>query len=112
MLPGQDGIRTIAALHQTCHPPPLVLSEGPEPATVSNALRAGATGYLAKDIRASNLRAALEASASVAAPVFPASASVLDAVGPSELRQPLTLRERDILRRMVKAYSNKQIAPP
>ena len=112
LLPGQDGIRTIAAIHQSLPLTPIVvLSEIREPAMVTNALRAGAIGYLTKDIRASDLRAAVKAAASGQVQFSPsASAYVLDEVQPSELQQPLTLRERDILRLMVKGYSHKEIA--
>ena len=68
-------------------------------------------GYLTKDIRASDLRAAVKSAASGQIQFSPsASASVLDAVQPPELQQPLTQRERDILRLMVKGYSHKEIA--
>ena len=112
LLPGQDGIRTIAAIHQSLPlTPVLVLSEVLEPATVTNALRVGASGYLTKDIRASDLRAAVKAAAAGQAQFSPsASTYVLDEVQPSELQHPLTFRERDILRLMVKGHTNKEIA--
>lgn len=112
MLPGQDGISTIAALHQALPSTAIVvLSSVLEPAAIRNALRAGASGYLSKDIRASELRAAVKAAAVGQAQFSPAaSASVFVEVRPSELPQPLTLREREILRQMVKGYSNKEIS--
>lgn len=92
MLPGQDGIRTIAALHQNFpFTPIVVLSSELEQATVSTALRAGASSYLAKDIRASDLRTALKAATAgqVQFSLAP-SASVVEAVQPSKLRQSHT----------------------
>jgi two-component system, NarL family, response regulator LiaR len=112
MLPGQDGISTIAALHQALPSTAIVvLSSVLESGAIRNALRAGASGYLSKDIRASDLRAAVRAAACGQAQFSPAaSASVFVEVRSSELPQPLTLREREILRLMVKGYSTKAIA--
>jgi two-component system, NarL family, response regulator LiaR len=89
LLPGQDGIMTIAVIHEGFPlTPVLVLSGVLESATVTNALRAGAIGYLTKDIRASELRAALKAAAAGQAQFSPSvSAYVLDEVQPPELRQ-------------------------
>ncbi|HEX6481036.1 MAG TPA: response regulator [Ktedonobacteraceae bacterium] len=111
MLPGQDGISTIATLHQALPSTVIVvLSSVLEPAAIRNALRAGASGYLSKDIRASELRAAVKAAARGQAQFSPAaSASVFVEVRSSELTQPLTLREREILRLMVKGYSTTAI---
>ncbi|HEX6483502.1 MAG TPA: response regulator [Ktedonobacteraceae bacterium] len=112
MPPGQDGISTIATLHQALPSIVIVvLSSVLEPAAIRNALRAGASGYLSKDIRASELRAAVKAAARGQAQFSPAaSASVFVEVGLPELPQPLTLREREILRLMVKGYSHKEMA--
>lgn len=112
MPPGQDGISTIAALHRALPSTTIVvLSSVLKPDAIRNALRAGASGYLSKDIRASELRAAVKAAARGQAQFSPAaSASVFVEVGPSELPQPLTLREREILRLMVKGSSHKEIA--
>jgi two-component system, NarL family, response regulator LiaR len=112
MPPGQDGISTIAALHQAMPSTAIVvLSSVLNPDAIRNALRAGASGYLSKDIRASELRAAVKAAARGQAQFSPAaSASVFVEVRPSELPQPLTLREREILRLMVKGSSHQAIA--
>ena len=111
LLPSQEGVRTIAAIHQSLPLTPiLVLSQVSEPATVTDALRAGAIGYLSKDIRASDLRAAVKAAAAGQVQFSPSlSTSVLDAVQPSQRQKPLTLREREILRLIVKGYTNKEI---
>src|SRR5258706_843079 len=112
MLPGQDGISTIASLHQALPSTVIVvLSSVLKPDVIGNAVRAGASGYVSKDSRASELRAAGKAAAVGKAQFSPAaSASVFVEVRPSELLQPLTLREREILRQMVKGYSNKEIS--
>src|SRR5258706_15008764 len=56
MLPGQDGISTIASLHQALPSNVIVvLSSGLKPDEIRNALRAGASRYLSKDIPASEL---------------------------------------------------------
>ena len=69
------------------------------------------SAIVTKDIRASDLRAAIKAAASGQAQFSPSiSAFVLDEVQPLGLQQPLTLRERDILRLIVKGYSNKEAA--
>jgi two-component system, NarL family, response regulator LiaR len=92
LLPGQNGIMTIAAIHQGLpRTPILVLTSVLEPFTVTNALRAGAIGYLTKDIQPGDLRAAVKAAAAGQAQFSPStSAHVLDEVQPSELRQPDT----------------------
>ena len=94
-----------------------MLTVSEEDADVTAALRAGAIGYVLKGVSASELTAALHDIARGQGQISPAlAAQVLSAVrrpvSKPERRpiEDLTKREEDILRRVAKGLSNREVA--
>jgi DNA-binding NarL/FixJ family response regulator len=80
-------------------------------ASVVEAIKAGAIGYLLKHTRATELRSAIKAAAAGQAPLSPeASVHLLGAVRTPDLIELLSPREIDVLRFLVQGISNKEIA--
>lgn len=98
----------------------LILTTFEEDELVYEAVRAGASGYLLKDVTGANLAAAVRSVASGAGVLGPTVArKVMDAFArsgqprPSKqatLREPLTGREHAVLRLLSEGLSNKEIA--
>jgi NarL family two-component system response regulator YdfI len=94
----------------------IVLSEQPKTAWLSKALRAGVRAVLPRDATPEQLRAALEAAAAGLVVVHPSEVSaVLQAPAAlsspiSELPEPLTPREREVLQMISAGLGNKEIA--
>ena len=89
----------------------LVLTSVLERASVVEAIRAGAIGYLLKDAQADELRTAIKAAAAGQVQLSPqASAYLLDSVRVPERLQTLTTREKDVLYLLSKGHSNREIA--
>jgi DNA-binding NarL/FixJ family response regulator len=98
----------------------LVLTTFEEDELVYRSIRAGARGYLLKDVTGENLAAAIRSVASGAGVLAPSVArKVLDAFSNSEepspesnraANEPLTGRERAVLRLLAEGFSNKEIA--
>jgi NarL family two-component system response regulator LiaR len=89
----------------------LALTSVLERASVVEAIRAGAIGYLLKDTQAAELRLAIKAAAAGQVHLSSqASAYLLGAVRKPEGIEPLTPREMDVLRLLVQGNSNKEIA--
>ena len=120
-LPGMKGIEAAAALKRRCADlPVVVLTVFEEPATILQAICAGADGYLLKKASAPELLAHLRGIQAGGASLTPAVArTVLDLVrdrspaarrdaGPARL--DLTEREQDVLRCLVRGCSYKQAA--
>lgn len=118
-MPGRSGLTVMPELAAFEQPPrALVLSMHDRPAYVVEAMRAGASGYLLKDMEPKKLRDAVRAVASGAS-YFPPS--ITERVG-SELRaeserdaartklEGLTPRERDVLREITTGATNVEIA--
>jgi DNA-binding NarL/FixJ family response regulator len=117
-MPGGGGLeatRRIAATHPEIPIVMLTASEGED--DLFAAIKAGARGYLLKNLEARELRAMLEAVERGEAAVTPATAARILA----ELARPaapagpvrpdrLTDRERDVLRLVVAGHRNKEIA--
>lgn len=112
-LPGISGLdlfRKIKALYPTVKV--VVLSMHDEASVVRNVLKAGVNGYLLKNIQQADLRHALKQISMGYLYVSPEISRIMM----NELNQPeeksglLTGRELDIVRLIVKEYSNKQIA--
>jgi DNA-binding NarL/FixJ family response regulator len=110
---GLDVLRELGALDAL--PPALVLTTFDDTSVVLDAIRAGARGFLLKDISYQQLMSAIRAIAAGGTVFQPAiTQRLLRAAGtltadamPGE---PLTAREREVVRLMAGGYSNKEIA--
>jgi DNA-binding NarL/FixJ family response regulator len=110
---GLDVLRALAA--EALLPPTLVLTTFDDTTVVLDAIRAGARGFLLKDISYQQLMSAIRAVAAGATVFQPAiTQRLLRAAGtpvadatPSE---ELTARELEVVRLMAGGYSNKEIA--
>jgi two-component system, NarL family, response regulator LiaR len=110
-LPGMDGIAVAAAIRRDAPATRiLALSGAIEPSSVVGMIRAGATGYLAKDVRVSDLCRAVRAVAAGEVQLAPeAAASLTHEMRTPRSREPLTAREVDVLQLLVGGKSNKGI---
>jgi len=116
-MPRVDGVEATRRLRDagaTCRV--LILTSFSEEPRVGDAVRAGALGYLLKDLgRADLLRAVRDAARGVPT-LHPAAQEQLlrDVAGPAPARaQPaasLTRREREVLRLVARGESNKRVA--
>jgi DNA-binding NarL/FixJ family response regulator len=112
LMPVLDGIAaTRAILSELPETKVLALTSVPEKASVVEAIRAGAIGYLLKDTQAAELRTAIKAAAVGQTTLSPqVSAYLLGAVRMLEIPEPLTLREMDVLSLLTQGRSNKKMA--
>jgi DNA-binding NarL/FixJ family response regulator len=118
-MPRRDGIATLRALQQSDnHVPVLVLTTFDDDELALDALRAGARGYLLKDVTLDQLVGAIRTIAAGGTLLQPAltdrllraaSEHTVD-VGGIDRPQTLTERELDILRLVAAGYSNREIA--
>ena len=118
-MPKLDGVGVLRELAaREALPPTIVLTTFADPEIVLASIRAGAKGYLLKDVELETLVAAIRCVAEGGTWLQPAmTARMLDAlkntekvqrpVGPSD---PLTEREIEVLRLMAGAYNNREIA--
>jgi NarL family two-component system response regulator LiaR len=112
LMPGLDGIAATAAIRRELPDTEVVaLTSVVEDASVVDAVRAGAIGYLLKDTDADELRRAIKAAAAGQVQLAPAAAARLM----REVRAPaspeaLTAREIDVLRLVADGKANKEIA--
>jgi DNA-binding NarL/FixJ family response regulator len=118
-MPKKDGVAVLRALQADgALPPTIVLTTFDDDAALLEAVKAGAKGYLLKDVSLEQLTAAISdvaAGESIIRPVV--TERVLrglehvrrgfDALSPPH---PLTRREVEILRLMAGGYSNREIA--
>jgi NarL family two-component system response regulator LiaR len=112
LMPVMDGIAATRAIRtELPETEVLALTSVLESASVVEAIRAGAIGYLLKDTQAAELRKAIKAAAAGQVQLSPqASAYLLSAVRTPELPEPLTPREMEVLRLLAQGQSNKEIA--
>jgi two-component system, NarL family, response regulator LiaR len=109
VMPGAGGLPALGAL-QAAAPGArvLVLTSFGDDERVFAALRAGAAGFLLKDVEPAELVRAIRTAASGEAALSPAVATrVVAAVAQAD---ELTPRERDVLRLIARGQSNKRIA--
>jgi DNA-binding NarL/FixJ family response regulator len=118
-MPKRTGIEVLQALHQSSElPPTILLTTFDDDEALLDGVKAGARGYLLKDVSLEQLTGALRTVAAGGTIIRPA---VTERVlrGLEHVRQdfeslsppdPLTKRELEILRLMAGGYSNKEIA--
>ncbi|WP_152188135.1 response regulator [Georgenia satyanarayanai] len=120
-MPGRDGIATLEALRDRgSDVPVLVLTTFDDDELVLRALRAGARGYLLKDVALEELVGAIRTLAAGGTLVQPALTDrLLRGIGshpqPDDFAhlptpEPLTPRETEILRLLASGFSNREIA--
>lgn len=109
-MPGMDGVeatrRILAAQPQICV---VVLTSSADQERVSDALAAGAVGYLLKDCDPREVLGAIRSAAQGHAPLDPRVArALLPSVTP-RVGDSLSARERQVLALVAKGLANKQI---
>lgn len=118
-MPRRDGISTLEEMHrQGIEVPVLVLTTFDDEELVLGALRAGARGYLLKDVTLEQLVSGVQCLANGGTLLQPALTDRLlramverrDTVDSSERPEPLSPRELDVLRLAAAGWSNRQIA--
>ena len=120
-MPKVDGIQATARLRERWPEiPVLVLTTFDDDANLFGALRAGAAGYLLKDVSSETLVSAIQAAtrgesflqSTVTGRVVAAFARLMEAGGPKAdaLVLPLSPREREIVSLLGSGASNKEIA--
>ena len=112
LMPVMDGITaTLQIREELPESEIIILSSVLEQETVVRAVKAGAIGYLLKDIQADELCRAVKAAAGGQVQLSPpVSAYLMHEVQVSEPSKNLTERESDILRLLAQGHSNKDIA--
>jgi len=112
LMPVMDGIAATRMIRRELpETEVLALTSVLESASVVEAIRAGAIGYLLKDTQAAELRKAIKAAAAGQVQLSPqASSYLLGFIRIPELPEPLTPREMDVLRLLAQGQSNKEIA--
>jgi DNA-binding NarL/FixJ family response regulator len=116
-MPGEDGIAVLRALATAnALPPTLILTTFDDSDVVLDGIRAGARGFMLKDVSYQQLLAAIRAVASGATVFQPAVTERLLRVGRAVRsdadapREQLTGREAEVVRLMAGGYSNREIA--
>jgi DNA-binding NarL/FixJ family response regulator len=116
-MPERGGIEVLRALSQRdALPPTLILTTFDDSDVVLDGIRAGARGFLLKDVSYQQLLAAIRAVAGGATVFQPAvTERLLRASGGAHInteapREPLTTREAEVVRLMAGGYSNREIA--
>lgn len=118
-MPGKSGLDVLRELGDAGKlPPTIILTTFDDDELVLNGIRAGARGYLLKDVALEELVAAVKTVADGKSMVKPAvTERLLKGLSraPTEFASldrpdPLTERETEILRLMAGGYSNKEIA--
>jgi DNA-binding NarL/FixJ family response regulator len=111
-MPVIDGVAATAALRSALPETEIIaLTSVLEGATVADAVRAGAIGYLFKDTQASELRRAIKMAAAGQVYLSPqASASLVRHIQSPPPTEALTERETEVLCLLAQGSSNKEIA--
>ncbi|GAA2353048.1 response regulator transcription factor [Dactylosporangium salmoneum] len=111
-MPGGDGIAALHDLRDLAgfSGRVLVITSFTEPAAVLPAVRAGAAGYVYKDIDPPALAAAIRAVHAGHVLLHPDVARLLAEAGPPPEATHLTAREREVLAEVARGRSNREIA--
>jgi NarL family two-component system response regulator LiaR len=113
LMPKMDGVAATRAILKTWpHIKIITLTSFKEKEYVEGALKAGATGYLLKNVSAEELLAAIRRAVSGQPSLSPEAAQVLikRVNEPSALGYDITGREREILALMIEGLPNAEIA--
>jgi DNA-binding NarL/FixJ family response regulator len=115
MMPEQSGLEVVPQLlHELPDAKVLVLSMQDDPRYVREAFEAGASGYVLKEAADSELVAAIREVAGGGRYVHPELGARLVAAETAERRRaeedPLSDREREVLRLLARGYAYKEIA--
>ena len=113
LMPKMDGVAATKAILAVCPQMKIIaLTSFKEKEYVEGALKAGATGYLLKNVSADELVAAIRRAASGQPSLSPEAAQVLitKVNQPTEPTYDITGREKEILALMVEGLSNASIA--
>ena len=112
MMPGTDGVTATRLIRQTYPTVQVIaLTSFPEDELVQNALRAGATGYLLKNVSARELAEAIRAAYKGRMTLSPEAAQALAHAAAQQAEgAELTDREREVLKLMVEGLNNAEIA--
>lgn len=115
VMPGMDGATTTRLIREKCPEIQVIaLTSFKEKDLVQGALRAGAIGYLLKDISAKELANAIRAAYAGKPALAPEAAQVLiqaaRAPAVEQVGYNLTNREREVLVLMIEGLNNKEIA--
>ena len=118
-MPGTDGVAATQTIHlELPDTRVIILTTFDDDEYLLTGLRAGACGYLLKDMPSEQLAQAIRAAVRGESPIGPAVAAKLvsmvarmpAALAPIPLPDPLSEREIEVLRLMAQGYSNKDIA--
>ncbi len=111
VLPGMSGVAALVRLRQD-HPDVrgVVLTSHSGEDAVLSAVRAGAAGYLLKDVGPRELADALRSVAAGGSPLHPQVAATVMRRVTAEQRNPLTPREAEVLRLIARGLTNRLIA--
>ena len=114
VMPGMDGAKATGLIREKCPQIQVIaLTSFKEQELVEGALKAGAIGYLLKDIAADALADAIRAAAAGKPALSPEAAQILIQATRSpadKIGSDLTDREREVLAYMVQGMNNNQIA--
>ncbi len=112
MMPVMDGVAATAAIKKQNPGIQIVaLTSFQEDELVQNALKAGAVGYLMKNVTARELAAAIKAAKDGKITLSPEAAQALvRASQQAQETEVLTEREREVLKLMVEGLNNAEIA--
>ena len=112
-MPESDGLAALRGLRESGNPARvLVITSFTDPSAVLPAVRAGAAGYVYKDVDPPALAAAVRAVHAGHILLHPDVASLLASgdAAPADLASRLTAREREVLAEIGRGRSNREIA--
>jgi two-component system, NarL family, response regulator LiaR len=113
IMPGIDGAAATQAIRQQCpQTQVVVLTSFKDETLVQNALRAGAIGYLLKDVQADELAEAIRLAYAGQSTLAPEATQALihATTQPAKPGYDLSEREREVLALIVKGMNNAEIA--